>query len=312
MYSAIHIALFAFNRPNLLEQTLSALAINELADTASLTIFCDGPRDEKDEPAIRSVRELAKKAEGFASVEVVERPKNMGCAASIIDGLTEMFRLHEKLIVIEDDIVTSPYTLRFLCDGLTRYANNTKVFNISAWTPPHIARYLPSDYPYDVYAIPRFNCSGGWASWRDRFQDIDWTVKDYRTFKNSPQLRKAFNAGGDDLSSMLDDQMQGKIDAWDIRADYARFKKNMLGINPVRSYALNIGMGSGTHTTTATTYWDSDISLAVEHPRFINDVTVDIRIHKIYHACYSPKKHSLPVRAINKLTRMLSGKNLIS
>ena len=312
MYSAIHIALFAFNRPNLLEQTLSALAINELADTASLTIFCDGPRDEKDEPAIRSVRELAKKAEGFASVEVVERPKNMGCAASIIDGLTEMFRLHERLIIIEDDIMTSPYTLRFLSEGLARYADNEKVFNIAAWTPPHIARYLPTGYLYDVYAIPRFNCSGGWASWRNRFQDIDWTVKDYQTFKNSPQLRKAFNAGGDDLSSMLDDQMQGKIDAWDIRADYARFKKNMLGINPVRSYALNIGMGSGTHTTTATTYWDSDISLAVEHPRFINDVTVDIRIHKIYHACYSPKKHSLPVRAINKLTRMLSGKNLIS
>lgn len=307
----MNIAIFAFNRPDLLQRTLTALAANELVDKASLTIFCDGPRHEKDEPGTRAVRELAKKARGFATVEVVERPKNMGCAASIIDGLTEMFRLHERLIVIEDDIVTSSYTLRFLSEGLARYADNEKVFNIAAWSPPHIARNIPANYPYDVYAIPRFNC-WGWASWRDRFQDIDWDVQDYQIFKNSPQLRKAFNAGGDDLSSMLDDQMQGKIDAWDIRADYARFKKNMLGINPVRSYALNIGMGSGTHTTTATTYWDSDISLAVEHPRFINDVTVDIRIHKIYHACYSPKKHSLPVRAINKLTRMLSGKNLIS
>lgn len=307
----MNIAIFAFNRPDLLQRTLTALAANELVDKASLTIFCDGPRHEKDEPGTRAVRELAKKARGFATVEVVERPKNMGCAASIIDGLTEMFRLHERLIVIEDDIVTSSYTLRFLSEGLARYADNEKVFNIAAWSPPHIARNIPANYPYDVYAIPRFNC-WGWASWRDRFQDIDWDVQDYQIFKNSPQLRKAFNAGGDDLSSMLDDQMQGKIDTWDIRADYARFKKNMLGINPVRSYALNIGMGSGTHTTTATTYWDSDISLAVEHPRFINDVTVDIRIHKIYHACYSPKKHSLPVRAINKLTRMLSGKNLIS
>lgn len=307
----MNIAIFAFNRPDLLQRTLTALAANELVDKASLTIFCDGPRHEKDEPGTRAVRELAKKARGFATVEVVERPKNMGCAASIIDGLTEMFRLHERLIVIEDDIVTSSYTLRFLSEGLARYADNEKVFNIAAWSPPHIARNIPANYPYDVYAIPRFNC-WGWASWRDRFQDIDWDVQDYQIFKNSPQLRKAFNAGGDDLSSMLDDQMQGKIDAWGIRADYARFKKNMLGINPVRSYALNIGMGSGTHTTTATTYWDSDISLAVEHPRFINDVTVDIRIHKIYHACYSPKKHSLPVRAINKLTRMLSGKNLIS
>lgn len=305
------ITLFCFNRPNLFQRTLTALSRNLLADKTSLTIFCDGPRHEKDEPGTRAVRELAKKAQGFASVEVVERPKNMGCAASIIDGLTEMFRLHEQLIVIEDDIVTSPYTLRFLSEGLAHYADNEQVFNIAAWTPPHIARKIAVDYPYDVYAIPRFNCSGGWASWRDRFQDIDWSVKDYQIFKNSPQLRKAFNTGGDDLSLMLDDQMQGKIDAWDIRADYARFKKNMLGINPVRSYALNIGMGSGTHTTTATTYWDSDISLAMEHPRFMEDVSIDARILETYLACYKGQKRSLPVRAINKLSRMLSGKNLI-
>lgn len=306
----MNIAIFAFNRPDLLQRTLTALAANDLANKASVTFFCDGPRHEKDEPDTRAVRELAKNAQGFASVDVVERPKNMGCAASVIDGLTEMFRLHERLIVIEDDIVTSPYTLRFLSEGLARYADNEKVFDIAAWTPPHIARNLPANYPYDVYAIPRFNC-WGWASWRDRFQYIDWDVKDYQTFKNSPQLRKAFNAGGDDLSPMLDMQMEGKINSWGIRADYARFKKNMLGINPIHSYALNIGMGSGTHTTIGTTYWDSDISLAVEHPRFMDDIHVDTRIHETYLACYKGQKRSLPVRAINKLSRMLSGKNLI-
>lgn len=304
------IAIFSFNRPDLLQRTLTALLANELSGTAVLTIFCDGPRHEQDEPGTRAVRALSKSVQGVANVEVVERPRNMGCAASIIDGLTEMFRLHERLVVIEDDIVTSPHTLRFLSEGLDRYADNEKVFNIAAWTPPHIARNLPAGYPYDVYAIPRFNC-WGWASWRDRFQDIDWSVKDYQEFKSSPQLRKDFNAGGDDMSPMLDEQMEGKINTWDIRVDYARFKKNMVGINPVRSYALNIGMGSGTHTTTATTYWDSDISLAVEHPRFMDEVTVDLRIQKIYHACYSRPKHSLPVRAINKLSRILSGKNLI-
>ncbi len=301
----MNIAIFAFNRPGLLQRTLTALAASDLADKASVIFFCDGPRHEKDEPGTRAVRELAKKAQGFAAVEVVERPQNMGCAASVIDGLTEMFRLHERLIVIEDDILTSPYTLRFLYEGLARYADNERVFNIAAWTPPNIAPNLPANYPYDVYAIPRFNC-WGWASWRDRFQDIDWSVKDYQTFKNSPQLSKAFNAGGDDLSPMLDRQMEGKINSWAIRADYARFKKNMVGINPVRSYALNIGMGSGTHTTTATTYWDSDISLAVEHPRFMAEVSVDHRIHKIYHACYSGQRHSLPARALKKIYKILT------
>ncbi|WP_303949742.1 glycosyltransferase [Desulfovibrio piger] len=297
------IAIFAFNRPDLLQRTLTALLANELAGTAALTIFCDGPRHEQDEPATRAVRTLAKSVQGVADVEVVERPHNMGCAASIIDGLTEMFRLHERLIVIEDDIVTSPYTLRFLSEGLARYADNERVFNIAAWTPPHIARKIAPSYPCDVYAIPRFNC-WGWASWRDRFQDIDWTVKDYQTFKNSPQLRKAFNAGGNDLSPMLDMQMEGKINAWDIRADYARFKRNMLGINPVHSYVFNTGIGSGTHTTAATTYWDSNLAKAVEYPRFLDEVTIDPQIHEIYRSCFNQPKLSFSERLKNKIKKI--------
>ena len=104
----MQIAIFAFNRPDLLQRTLTALVANDLANKASVTFFCDGPRHEMDEPGTQAVRELAKTVQGFATVEVVERPKNMGCAASIIDGLTEMFRLHKRLIVIEDDIVTFP------------------------------------------------------------------------------------------------------------------------------------------------------------------------------------------------------------
>lgn len=304
----IYIAVFAFNRPDLLQKTLFALAANDLADKASLTIFCDGPRNELDEPKTTAVRNIAKNIAGFSSVEVVERAYNMGCASSTIDGLKEMFRLHDQVIVIEDDDLTSPYTLRFLTEGLRVYADNEKVFNISAWTPPHIARSLPNDYCYDVYATPRLN-SWGWASWRDRFQDIDWNIADYDQFKNNIEQRKRFNAGGNDLSQMLDMQMAGKIDSWSIRADYARFKKNMLGINPIRSYVLNIGMGSGTHTTTATTYWDSDISKAIKYPRFLDEITVDPRIHKIYRSCFDDQNSSLVTKIINKIKNIFLEKN---
>ena len=311
MFNSASIVVFAFNRPDLLFHTLTSLAANDLARTSMLTIYCDGPRNEEDIAGTVAVRKLARSTTGFAKLEVVERPQNMGCANSVIDGLTEMFRLHEQLIVIEDDVVTSPYTLRFLNEGLIRYKENHTVFNISAWTPPQIAKHLPTSYKYDVYAIPRFNCSGGWASWRDRFLKIDWAVTDYQTFKSSPQQREAFNAGGEDLSSMLDTQMEGKINSWAIRADYARFANKMLGINPVRSYSLNIGMGSGTHTTTATNYWDSDTSKAVVAPHFLDTVQIDPRILQIYRNCYKRHQLSLPIRIINKLSRLTIGKNII-
>ena len=40
----MQIAIFAFNRPDLLQRTLTALVANDLANKASVTFFCDGPR----------------------------------------------------------------------------------------------------------------------------------------------------------------------------------------------------------------------------------------------------------------------------
>lgn len=280
-----HIVVFAFNRPDHLRRTLTTLAANDLAAASDATIFCDGPRSAAEAAKAKAVRNVAKEAQGFASVTVVERDKNLGCAASIIDGLTQMFTLYERLIVIEDDILTSPHTLQFLNDGLSYYADDKRIFNISAWSPPPSIFKIPLAYPHDVYAIPRFNC-WGWASWRDRFEDIDWKVSDYASFKKSSQLRKAFNAGGEDMSPMLDNQMSGKLDTWDIRADFWRFKNNQVGINPVRSYTTNIGMDSGTHCTDGTTRYDNDISLAKAKSFFVDEIEPDTQILVSYKNVY--------------------------
>ncbi|MBS6830307.1 MAG: glycosyltransferase [Desulfovibrio sp.] len=281
------LAIFAFNRPEYLQRTLQALAQNTLASETDVTIFCDGPRNEQDMEKIEEVHAVAQSATGFHTLNIVKRDINMGCANSVITGINTILEEDKHIIVIEDDVVCSPYTLSFLNKGLHIYKNNQSIFDISAWSLPPSLLPIPDNYAWDVYAIPRFNCSGGWASWRDRFQEIDWEVSDYETFKTDAGKRHAFNAGGMDLSPMLDDQMAGKLDSWAIRADYARFKRSQLGINPVRSYATNIGMSSGTHCKVATTLYDNDVSLAVEKPRFLPDIFRDVRIEKAYWRFYS-------------------------
>lgn len=280
------IVIFAFNRATTLHRTLEALAKNELAAESHVTFFCDGPRSAEEKIKTDAVRVVAHEAQGFASVTVVERERNHGCAASIIDGLQYMFARHERLIVIEDDILTSPYTLKFLNDGLEFYDSYKTVFNISAWSPPAKIFPIPKEYQYDVYAIPRFNC-WGWASWRDRFESIDWNVSDYEEFRKSKILRNAFNAGGEDMSPMLDAQMEGDLNTWDIRADYARFKGGQVGINPVISYTTNIGMESGTHCKDGDTRFDNDISLAKKNIIFLEDTSVNEMLRKSYCSVYA-------------------------
>lgn len=285
--STAPIAVFAFNRPDHLQRTLQALAANTLASQSPITIFCDGPRHDEEKSKTDAVREVAKTAKGFASVRVIARESNMGCATSVITGLQEMFAEHEKLIIIEDDILCSPHTLTFLNEGLTRYADMKTVFNVSAWSAPGKIFPLPEGYAYDVYAVPRLS-GWGWATWRDRWGLVDWQMQDYKTFKSSPFMREAFNRGGQDMSDMLDAQMSGCIDAWDIRMDYARFKHGCVGINPVISYTTNIGMGCGTHTTEFSDRLDNDISraLPVENVRWLEHVFVDETIRRRFVAVY--------------------------
>src|SRR3546814_8909176 len=54
--------------------------------------------------------------EGFASVSVVRQPHNLGLAQSIIIGVTQMLEQHEAVIVIEDDLLLSPYFLKYMND----------------------------------------------------------------------------------------------------------------------------------------------------------------------------------------------------
>ena len=107
------VAVFAFNRPRHLGLVLDALAGNDLADRTEVTIFCDGERSVKDRSACEQVRDAASAAKGFGRLNVVAREFNLGCGRSVITGTAELFRVHDRLVVIEDDVLPAPDALRF-------------------------------------------------------------------------------------------------------------------------------------------------------------------------------------------------------
>ena len=101
------IALFAYRRRDHLAATVQSLLANAEASRTALVIFCDGAKGEQDRADVAAVCAYAAAVTGFASLEVVARPRNFGLAASIIDGVTTMLTQHERVIVVEDDLVVS-------------------------------------------------------------------------------------------------------------------------------------------------------------------------------------------------------------
>src|SRR5574341_550215 len=175
------ISLFVYNRLRHTQQTVEALQKNELANVSHLFVFSDGPKSETDKEKVLKVREYIKTVTGFKSVTLIEREQNLGLGNSIITGVTEIVNRYGKIIVLEDDLVTSLYFLKFMNEALAFYTDDPRIYTITGYSFPI---KFPKDYHYPVYLSYRHS-SWGWGTWKENWMNIDWKVKDfYEFFKN--------------------------------------------------------------------------------------------------------------------------------
>lgn len=267
------VAVFGYNRSDHLGRTLKALMNNELAKVTPVFIFIDGPKNNADILHVKAVQDVAQKATGFASLEIISRDVNAGLATSIIDGVSKVLMEYDSIIVLEDDLVTSPYFLMYMNEALERYRSSKQVMSISAFGRKEIVDTLHGADSYDAYFVPR-NSSWGWGAWRESWLLADWEVSNYESFRIDWAQRKKFSEVGDDVCLMLDLQQHGFLDSWAIRWTYAHFMNNGVSLVPYNSYVQNIGFdGTGTHCR-ASERFIVDLSKAKKYPNLPDTVQV--------------------------------------
>jgi hypothetical protein len=85
---------------------------------------------------------------------------------------------------------------------------------------------------------------------------------------------------------MLDDQLAGRIDSWNVRFNVAQALAGSYSVYPRFAYVRNAGLdGSGTHCR-ATDRFDADLDQAIADPVLPADIKPDqrlIRAVKAYH-----------------------------
>ena len=230
------IAIFAFNRPQLFARMIDSLKKNEGIEGRDVFIFIDGPRNDADRPKVQAVAELA----GSLTDNVELSQENKGLAMSVITGVSKLMNKYGRAIVIEDDLVLLPGFLAFMDEALDVYAEDERIFSVCGFS---LEIKKPSDYPHDIYLSPR-SSSWGWATWKDRWDMVDWAVSDFDELKHSLSRRCEFNKGGSDMFSMLQGYMEGKNNSWAIRFCYSQFKHKAYSIHPFHSLVINDGYGT--------------------------------------------------------------------
>lgn len=253
------IVLFVYNRPWHTRQTVEALQENEYAVDSDLFIYSDGAKMPVDVDSVCTVREYIRAIIGFRSVTIVERKENFGLAKSIITGVTEMLERFDSVIVLEDDMVTSPFFLHYMNDALKLYENDERVISVHGYMFPLTVK-MP-----DTFFLKGADC-WGWGTWKrgwDLFE-ADGT-KLFKELK-AGKLEKRFDFNGTvEYTRMLKDYISGMNDSWAVRWYASALLKDRLTLFPGRSLVQNIGTDSSGIHSGKTNDYRTDIDLKPVH-----------------------------------------------
>ena len=236
------IALFVYNRPRHVRYCIESLQKNFLADKSELFIFSDGAKDCGEEKNVRSVREYIRNIQGFKRLHIVEQPENKGLASNIISGVTDLVEKYGRVIVLEDDLIVSPWFLTFMNEVLETYKDEENIVNVNG----HL---LKGKEPFPETFLLSFANSWGWGTWKRGWDLFEPDGKKLLRELEARNLTRKFDFGGAyHFTRMLREQIVGKNNSWAIRWNASIFLKGKLSLNSGRSLVTNIGFdGTGTH-----------------------------------------------------------------
>jgi len=259
------VCVFAHRRVEHLSSTIEALRKNNLASDSELIIFSDAAKIISQEQEIERVREYIRGISGFAKLTVVEQEAGQGLSRSITAGVSKVVAEHGRVIVLEDDLVTAPYFLQFMNEGLNRYSEDFRVASIHGYVYP-VHGQLP-----ETFFVRGADC-WGWATWSRAWDLVDWDAARLLSQLRSLKLVEEFDLGGvAPYSVYLEDLIRGENDSWAVRWHASVYLKGMLTLYPGQSLVRNIGNdGSGTHGANEKCY---DVRLA-ERPIAVNAIPV--------------------------------------
>jgi len=264
------IVLFVYNRPWHTQQTIEALKKNELADKSDLIIYSDAPKKENAWPKVQELRDYLKSITGFKSLKIIERKENWGLAKSIISGVTEVVNKYGRIIVLEDDILTSQEFLKYMNHSLEAYQNKQKIWHINSWN-----YNINNEEDNEVFLCRLMHC-WGWATWHNRWEKFEKNVDDIIGQYTREKISH-FNL--DDTVpywSQIELNKNRTIDTWAVFWYATIHKNNGLCITPVNRYSNNIGTdGTGVHCGNEKY---EDIKLATKiNLNIVNEVKENVR-----------------------------------
>jgi hypothetical protein len=306
------IALFVYNRPWHTRQALEALAENRLANQSELFVFSDGPKENAPIGTlikIEEVRNIIREKQWCGNVKIIESKHNKGLADSIIDGVTQIVNQYGKIIVLEDDIITSKFFVDFMNNALDVFEYQKKVMHITGHSFP--LKGIKQDIYFLNYVSP-----WGWGTWIDRwkFFEKDASLLLSKLHKFPDFNSENYNCGfGNEFYEQLIRNSDSRLKTWAVKWHTSIFLEGGICLFPQKSLVLNIGFdNSGENCGNVKPYF---AKINNKYMPILSDIRIEINEKALnsFKNYYKTKflqnnKKNLIVRIYGRLQSILMGR----
>ena len=230
-------------RPEYARRTFEAI---KLAQPKSLYFYSNKGRLEKEGEIERNnqIRSFVDEIDWPCELHTWFRDECVNVYDSLRGAINWLFDNEEEGIILEEDCVPTLGFFSYVDQMIQMFRNEDKVWYVSGDNPFNLN---PSGHEY-IYS--RYHLMYGWATWKDRWQKIQWgdfgvqyileNKICYQLFKTKSQAREREQH----LMNCKDFLFQ--TNCWDYALGFTVDKNRGVGVYPVTHLVHNIGL-SGQH-----------------------------------------------------------------
>ena len=196
---------------------------------------------------VQKVRNLARQQNWGKETIVLESNVNQGLAKAIISGVSEIVEKHGRIIVLEDDLVTSPYFLNYINTALNKYENDDEVISVVGFSYPI---NFKDDFP-DTYFIKNADCLG-WATWKRAWNKFEFNTQFDSTINADEMISNFYQnkAISKWFIRYYRESLSPNASAWSPHWIFSIIRNNGLSVTPIANLVQNIGFTSdSTHAS---------------------------------------------------------------
>jgi len=269
----VGVLLIGYNRPELLEKRILELSKSEVVN---IYISIDGGKDSHAND-IERLKKLAQNLLKNCKLSFKYHQKNLGMVSHITSEISNVLKIHEYIIVLEDDIQVTNNFFRNIIDGLNHLNKLEARGLVSGYSP-----FFNSKFKNKWRETHIFFC-WGWACSRNTWAVYDFNIKSRRVNHELSHSESWQQLNSYQKKYWLTKIHHSKVHplfTWDHQFIFHSFVNNFVNLSPVFSMVNNEGFDD-----------DRAVHTKGKKPRNISDKKINNK--KIYSMSHFSKLYSL-------------------